>query len=190
MSSGGGQKNIVLNDPNILACKQWDDCLQQLIDSHANIDFNQGLDARMLTPEKCDMLNQIRMKEIRFAWDRYEDKDILLPKLQMFADRCQQKMHGHNNIVYVLVNHTTTLEQDLERIYTLRSMGYWAYVMIYDKLHAPHIYLDMQRWCNNRFIFARCPRFEDYKKNADANKRANRHKQFIFCDKLGDAVPV
>lgn len=128
------------------------------------VDFNQGLDARMLTPEKCDMLNQIRIKEIHFAWDRYEDKDILLPKLQMFADRCQKKPHNHNNIVYVLVNHTSTLEQDLERIYTLRSMGYWAYVMIYDKAHAPRIYHDLQRWCNNRFIFARCPRFEDYGK--------------------------
>ena len=70
----------------------------------------------------------------------------------------------HNAIVYVLVNHTSTIEQDLERIYTLRELGYWAYVMVYDKANANHIYTDLQRWCNNRFIFARCPRFEDYNK--------------------------
>ena len=47
-----GQKNIVLCDPNILACKDWKDLLDQLIRSKATIDFNQGLDIRMMTPEK------------------------------------------------------------------------------------------------------------------------------------------
>lgn len=130
------------------------------------VDFNQGLDARVLTPDKCHTLNNIRIKEVHFAWDRYEDKARVLPKLRMFADICHRKMHGHNAIVYVLVNHTSTIEQDLERIYTLREMGYWAYVMVYDKPHAPRIYTDLQRWCNNRFVFARCPRFEDYGKTA------------------------
>ena len=41
-----GQRKIVLCDPNILACKDWRDLLQQLIDSRAEIDFNQGLDIR------------------------------------------------------------------------------------------------------------------------------------------------
>ena len=36
--------------------------------------------------------------------------------------------------------------------------------MIYDKPHASRTHLDLQRWCNNRFIFAKCPRFEDYNK--------------------------
>ena len=54
---------------------------------------------------------------------------------------------------------------DLDRIYTLRDMGYWAYVMIYDKPNCRQIYRDMQRWCNNRIIFAKCENFEDYKRN-------------------------
>ena len=36
--------------------------------------------------------------------------------------------------------------------------------MVYDKPHAPKVIHDMQRWCNNRFIFPKCPRFEDYGK--------------------------
>lgn len=159
-----GQKNIVLNDPNILACKDWRDLLGQLADSGALVDFNQGLDARLLTEEKCEALNRIRIKEIHFAWDRYEDKEKVLPKLRMFLQLCPQKVHGHSAIVYFLVNHTSTLEQDLERIYTLRELGYWAYVMVYDKQNAPQLYYDLQRWCNNRFIFAQCPKFEDYRR--------------------------
>lgn len=157
-----GQGNIVLNDPNILACHDWHDLLSQLADSGARVDFNQGLDARLLTPAKCEALNAVRLKEVHFAWDRYEDKWRVLPKLEMFAELCPQRMHGHAAIVYVLVNHTSTLAQDLERIYTLRELGFWAYVMVYNKPHAAPIYHHMQRWCNNRFIFARCPRFENY----------------------------
>lgn len=160
-----GQKNIVLCDPNLLACRDWKPLLQQLIDSKACVDFNQGLDIRMITDEKADMLSQIKIKEIHFAWDRYEDKDIILPKLKLFSEYKYKGKHpDHNAIVYVLVNFDTTIEQDLERIYTLREMGYWAYVMVYDKEHAKPIYKDLSRWCNNRRIFAKCPRFEDYKR--------------------------
>lgn len=160
-----GQRNIVLCDPNILACKDWKPLLQQLIDSKAYVDFNQGLDIRMMTDEKAEMLSKIKIKEIHFAWDRYQDKNIILPKLKLFSEiKYKGKNPDHSAIVYVLVNFDTTIEQDLERIYTLREMGYWAYVMIYDKEHADPIYKDIARWVNNRPIFARCLRFEDYKK--------------------------
>jgi hypothetical protein len=157
-----GQKKIVLCDPNILACKQWKPLLQQLIDSKAWVDINQGLDIRLMTEEKAEMLKQIKMKQLHFAWDRYQDKDIILPKFKMFKD-----IYGGNErslIVYVLCNFDTTIEQDLERIYTLRKMGYWAYVMLYDKEHIPrkHILRKMARWVNNRFIFAKCESFDDY----------------------------
>lgn len=157
-----GQKNVVLCDPNILAAKEWRELLQQLIDSKAWVDFNQGLDIRLMTEEKAQMLAQIKLKEIHFAWDRYEDKDKVLPKLQMYAEITKKKPHSHNAIVYTLVNFDTTFEQCLERIYTLRDIGYWPYVMIYDKANCEHQYLDLQRWVNNRFIFAKCKRFEDY----------------------------
>lgn len=158
-----GQKKIVLCDPNILACKDWRDLLQQLIDSRALVDFNQGLDIRLMTREKIDLLNKIKIAEIHFAWDRYQDKEQILPKFKMFSEL--SKMHNMRNIiVYTIVNYDTTLEQDLERIYTLREMGFWAYVMIYDKEHCKPVYKDLQRWVNNRFIFAKCKRFEDYKK--------------------------
>ena len=50
-----GQKNIQLFDPNTLACKEWKSILQQLIDSKAYVDFNQGVDIRLMTEEKAQM---------------------------------------------------------------------------------------------------------------------------------------
>lgn len=159
-----GQKNIVLCDPNILACRQWKELLQQLIDSKATVDINQGLDIRLMTEEKAEMLKQVKMKQLHFAWDRYQDKEKILPKFKMFKDITG--ISERNLIVYVLCNFDTTIEQDLERIYTLREMGYWAYVMLYDKEHIPkgHTLRKMARWVNNRFVFASCPTFEEYMK--------------------------
>ena len=157
-------KNIVLCDPNILACKDWKDLLQQLIDSKAWIDINQGLDIRLMTEEKAKMIKQMKIKELHFAWDRYEDKDIIIPKFKMFKQITQIDIR--KLIVFVLCNFDTTIEQDLERIYTLRELGYWAYVMLYDKEHIPkgHKLRKMARWVNMRSVFTTVPRFEDYLK--------------------------
>lgn len=158
-----GQKNIVLLDPNILACKESEELLGQCIDSSADIDFNQGLDIRLMTETKAKLLQSIKVKQLHFAWDRYEDGKHIIPKLEMFKE--YTKLGARNLIVYVLCNFDTTIQQDLERIYTLRDMGYWPYVMLYNKESIPrgHEYKRLQRWVNNRFIFAQVERFEDYK---------------------------
>lgn len=158
-----GQKNIVLCDPNILACRQHEELLQQLIDSRACVDFNQGIDIRLMTPKKAEMLKQIKLKNLHFAWDRFADKEKILPKFRMFKEITG--MSERKLIVYTLCNFDTTIEQDLERIYTLRDMGYWPYVMLYDKEHIPRgrDLRKLQRWVNNRFIFAKCKTFEEYK---------------------------
>lgn len=159
-----GQKNIVLCDPNILACTEWKNLLQQLIDSKAWVDINQGLDIRLMTQEKAEMIKKLKIKELHFAWDRYEDKDIVVPKFKMFKEITNIDIR--KLIVFVLCNFNTTIEQDLERIYTLRDMGYWAYVMLYDKEHIPKgsDLRKMARWVNNRFIFAQCKTFDEYKR--------------------------
>ena len=158
-----GQKNIVLCDPNLIACKDWKDLLQQLIDSKAWIDINQGIDIRMMTEEKAEMIKQLKIKNVHFAWDRYEDKDLIIPKFKLFKDITQ--WDKRKLTVFMLTNFNTTLNQDLERIYTLRDLGYTPYVMIYNKddLSPKHTLRRMQRWVNNRVIFRTCENFEDYK---------------------------
>lgn len=156
-----GQNNLVLNDPNILGCRDHADLLQQLIDSNAKVEFNQGLDIRLVTDRNLDLIRQIPMKYIHLAYDRIEDKDIVEPKL---TDFMKATGYDHRKVmVYILVNYDSTLEQDLERIYFCRSIDADPFVMIYDKAHADPIYKKLQRWCNNNFVFWQTERFEDYK---------------------------
>lgn len=156
-----GQKEIVLMDSNITASK---DCVQhfkKLAGTKAVVNFEGGLDIRFMTDEIADVLNRIKVKEIHFAWDNYEDQ-ITPKKLAEYAKVATHKPHGKFATVYVLTNFNTKHEQDLERIYKLRELGYDPYVMIYDKPSAPKRTKRLQRWCNNRMIFRSCPRFEDY----------------------------
>ena len=158
-----GQKNIVLLDPNMFACKDWKELSQQLVDSNAWVDFSQGCDIRIMTEEKADYIKRMKIKQIHFAWDRYEDKEIIIPKFKVFKEITQ--WDKRKLPVYVLVNFNTTLEQDLDRIYTLRDLGYWPYVMIYEKEKLPpkNILRRLQRWINMRAVFEKITRFEDYK---------------------------
>ena len=159
-----GQKRIELLDPNTLACADWADILEQLARSGAKVNFNQGVDIRMMTEDKAEALCEVNTEMIHFAWDRYEDKDLVLPKFEMF--RKTSKVRDRELIVYVLCNFNTTLEQDLERIYTLRDMGFSPYVMLYNKQNIPRgsKLNSLARWVNNRMVFRSVERFEDYKR--------------------------
>lgn len=153
-----GQGNIVLCDPNILACKEWENLLTQLADSKALVDFNQGIGVRLATEEKIDILNKVRTSNIHLAWDKM-DKD-LTEDFKRFKKYFKRKT---GTMVYVLVNFGTSIEEDLYRFYTLRDLGFGPYCMVYDKQHADDVYRDMQRWVNHKAIFKTVKRFEDYK---------------------------
>lgn len=155
-----GQKYINLCDPNILACSEHLDLLEQLADSKAYVDFNQGLDCRLLTAKNCEYLKRIRTSLIHFAWDMESEEKSVLRGLQFFAEQFNVSKNKH--IVYVLCNFNTSHEYDLYRIYTLRNMGFAPYVMVFNKADAPKITRHLARWVNNRRIFYTVPDFKDY----------------------------
>ena len=158
-----GQKKIVLCDPNILACKDHMELLEQLAESKARVNFNQGLDIRLVTEKNLEVLKRIKLDSIHFAFDRWQDKDLIEPKLRMFAQKTGFHRGKGNVTVYILTNYDTTIEQDMYRIQLCRELNYSPYPMIYDKEHADPIYRKLQRWCNH-FIFWSCPTFEEYER--------------------------
>lgn len=156
-----GQKEIKVLDPNITACREKRDLFRQYLETKAYIDFTQGLDIRLLNDEDISDLNQMKIKDIHFAWDN--PKDDLSKAFSNYSKQAAHKMHGSYGTVYVLTNYDSTMEQNLYRIYTLRDLGYDPYVMVYDKPNAPKEIKRLQRWCNNRILFKTCKRFEDLK---------------------------
>jgi hypothetical protein len=159
------QKKIVLCDPNILACPQHMELLQQLVDSKAKVNFNQGLDIRLVNDRNMELLKQIRLDGIHFAFDRWQDKDIIEPKLREFREKTGYDKNKGKVMVYILTNFDTTLEQDIYRIQLCRELNFSPYPMIYDKEHCKPVYRKLQRWCSN-YIFWSVPTFDEYLTNA------------------------
>jgi hypothetical protein len=154
-----GQKNIKLMDPNILACKNREKLLEQLVVSGARVDFNQGLDIRLTDKDVTQLIGAMRVKRVHFAWDNPAEN--LRPYFERFS-RWYRRKDPRRKAVYVLTNFGSTLEEDLYRIYTLREVGFDPYVMIYNKDSAPQETRYLQRWGNNRIIFKSVPDFRDY----------------------------
>ncbi len=164
-----GQKNIVLCDPNILACKDHMELLQQLADSRAKVNFNQGLDIRLVSDRNMQILRKIKLQSIHFAFDRWQDRDIIEPKLREFAKKTRYNRSNGRVMVYILCNFDTTLEQDIYRIQLCRDLNFSPYPMIYDKEHCDPIYKKLQRWCSN-FIFWSVPTFNEYLEGGRKNE--------------------
>ena len=154
-----GQHEIKLMDAHLLACPDHEDLLKQLADSRAYVDFSQGLDIRLTTPDNIALLNRVRTKAVHFAWD---DPNVdLTPQFQRFVELTSVKSK-YRRRVYVLTNYGSTHEQDLYRVNALRAIGYDPYVMVYDRPNAPKITRRLQRWVNNKRIFYTVDKFEDY----------------------------
>lgn len=155
-----GQKNIELLDPNLLACPERMELLDQLVESRAVVNIDQGLDIRLTNEEIADKLGRMRIKRIHFAWDNPQQD--LEPYFRRFAESYRRK-GSSRKAVYILVNYNSTMEENLHRIYTVRDLKYDPYVMVYDKPHAPAEIKQLQRWVNNKFVFGKCRTFEEYK---------------------------
>lgn len=172
-----GQKEIKLLDPNILAAKEHKELLGQLIESGARVDFTQGVDARLLTEENIELIKQIKVKVIHFAWDNIADEKAVVSKLKLF--KAMTGLSERKCSVYVLTNYNSSLQEDLYRIYTIRDLGMEPYVMIYEKRTAPKEIKDLQRWVNNKIIFnsGKAEAFEDYRGDSKKDRRLERYGQ-------------
>lgn len=160
-----GQKNIKLLDPNILACKDHMELLQQLADSGAKVDFTQGLDARFINERNVELLSKINISMLHFAFDFMRNEEQIVEGLKIAKDKLQ--ISDRSAVVYMLTNYDTTIEQDLYRIAKIREVGFMPDVRIYRKESLPrrHILRDLQRWCNNRFLYRSCEFFDYVPRN-------------------------
>jgi len=162
------QKNIVLFNPNILACPEHPDLLRQLAESGARVEFNQGLDVRLTNEENLKLLKRIRLRNVHLAYDRYQDKKLVERKLADF--KAATGLSRQQCMVFILVNFDTTLAQDLERIRFCRGIGFQPYVMIYEKGAARPLIRKMQRWCNSPPLFWSMENFADYERLTDEER--------------------
>lgn len=170
-----GQRYIKLLDPNLLACPDHLELIGQLAAIGAWVDFTQGLDARLITHRNAEAQAKVKTKMIHFALDDMPQMDAVARGLQIYAQHKQ--MSPRERRVYILTNFNTTHDQDMERVRLVQSLGYWPYVMIYNKPSAPQITRDLQRWSNSPYIYFATQKFEDYKPREKGGKNETTDKK-------------
>ena len=155
----GKSKELVVMDNNILALPtHFKKICEQLEKEKIKVDFNQGLDIRLLTDELAQSLSKVKhISEIRFAWDNPEDEDKIVRGLEILKrNKCKRAMF------YVLVGFNTTPEQDFYRFEVLRKLKQRAYCMRYKTVKGNRLYTDMASWVNQQRFFNSMT-FERYK---------------------------
>ena len=142
----GKSKDIIVLDNNILAIpSQFFKVCRQAITNKIRLDFNQGLDHRLLTPEMANALKSTRMKEYRFAYDSVHMFMSVDRTIDMLAEAGIREA-----IWYVLTGYNTTIHDDLYRLNHLRDRGHLAFVQRYEK--KPDLN-PIARWGNQRHLF-------------------------------------
>lgn len=156
------RKKLCFLDDNFLGCPRWKAILQEVIDTNKPFKFKQGLDERILTDEKCQMLfNSKYDGDFTFAFDNVSDYELIESKLKMIRRYTDSQYIKF----YVLVGFESTDEKDIEnafkRIELLQRYSCVPYLMRYqNKNDTPWkeskyrgLYISMARWCNQPSIF-------------------------------------
>jgi len=143
-------KKVILLDNNFQASPRWRENIDFIVEHNLKVNFNQGLDIRLLDKEFAEALTSIKSyswtfkrKGLYFAFDdmRYEK--------QVWAGINLLERVGINLkdvLFYVLIGFNTTEEEDLYRIRTLTERGVHPYVMPYNQYKSK-----LTRWVNRLY---------------------------------------
>ena len=93
-----------------------------------------------------------------------KNEAAIIKGLKTFQKHCP--VDSRNATVYMLTNYDTTLEEDIYRVKKIQECGFLPDVRVYRKQTAPRSERDLQRWCNNRFLYHSCE-LEDYVRRKD-----------------------
>lgn len=156
-----GRKNVILMDNNILASEYGLEQLDKIAERGYKVDFNQGLDARLIDDRVAEKLAKIKwMRYIRLACDTSSQI--------RWIERARELLvkYGYTKEIfcYCLIK---DLEESYERITHFRNEGWFTpHSQPYRDFNVknqviPQWQKDMARWSNRRWLYRSCD-FKDY----------------------------
>lgn len=109
---------LVLMDNNILAYRYGIEQLADMVGSRYRIDLNQGMDARLVTPEIADILSKLKwISYIRFSCDQMSQIEPILNACQLLL---KKGIKPYKLFIYLLV--TKDLEDAEKRVESLKRL--------------------------------------------------------------------
>ncbi len=129
-------KKIVLWDNNFLASPEWKIAIKALQETGLKIDFNQGLDARLIDEEKARMLADLKMPILRMAYDWTGEKKDITKAVNLLE---KYGVKRRNIIFYTLYNfydstksNGDTPNEFLAKLKDIQKLGCVSYPMRFE----------------------------------------------------------
>ena len=150
-------KKVVLLDNNILAAPNFVDTITEIHDRGLRVNFNQGLDIRLVDEVNAALLAKVKYsswkftnKMIHFAFDNMRDEAAVRRGISILEDAGIPPKYL---MVYMLIGFDTTFEEDRKRYQILwEELGAYPYVQIYNRDSRPrdNNLGEFARWINQR----------------------------------------
>lgn len=158
-----GRKNLILMDNNILASDYGIEQIEKIIKRGYKVDFNQALDARLVTEDIAQLLAKVKwLTPIRFGCDTHRQVEECRKAMQMIDK------HRKNPAYYLLYTMIgDDINEDYERLSAFRDNKRVRIVgQPYRDFNNPNQVIpqwqkDMARWSLRRELYASCD-FKDY----------------------------
>ena len=157
------RKKICLLDDNFFGCPGWKDILSQLQATGKPFQFKQGLDERLLTDEKCEMLFKSKYDgDYIFAFDNVADYELIERKLQLLRKYTDKYPKFY---VFCGFDREDKWDEDfwkqdifdmMKRIELLMKYHCLPYIMRFNRyLESPYqgVYKTVAAWCNQPSFF-------------------------------------
>ena len=153
-----GHKRVIFFDNNFFANPWWKNILKEIKELDLRVDFNQGLDARLLSKEVVMRISQLKIDRfVRLSYDYKQMKPYVREAIKLLKSHGS---NGRNILVYALYNFTDSPQDLFDRIKDVLSWGAVCYPMRYQPLNT---------LVKNRFV---APKWDAIR--LDAVQRARR----------------
>ena len=155
-------RDIVFMDNNVLACPHGIEQIADMVGQNVRVDFNQGLDARLITQDVAALLSRVKwIRSIRMSCDTDSMLDVVLKAIERLG-KCGVK--PYRVFVYLLVQDVESAER---RALALRKAGADVFAQPYRDFVSnkePEAELKrFARWVNHKAIFKTVERFSEYR---------------------------
>lgn len=167
-----GRDKVVLMDNNVLAIDYGLQQIEKIVKLGIHVDFNQGLDARLITEDVAQLLAKTKwIKRIRLACDT----PAQIAKCDKAIDRIDKYGYKGEYLIYCIL--LDDINECYERVIHWRNRGsrFFPFCQPYRDLTKPNVIpkwqKDMASWANKKQRFCTCD-FKDFqpRKNFKCNK--------------------
>lgn len=148
-----GRKKVILMDNNILATNYGLTQIEKIIKLGIRVDFNQGIDARLITCEIAELLSNVKwIRSIRFACDSDSMIEPVIKAMELLVKFGIGKWRFDN---YLLLN--GSLESAYKRANEMKKFGVSINTQPYRDFRQnniiPQWQKDFARWGNRKQLY-------------------------------------